>query len=384
MKRTGFILFHLVMTALTNGIWLVFLIAYLIFKKSRNANNIPDKAISRNETQSKQKFSGHRFAQESAKGAVFTYASLSQGEILNAPYAIIDIETTGLDKKQNRIIEIAVRRIDNKGVFIDEISTLINPEFSNPEFADVGPTFIHHILPEHVLDAPTFSEFAPELLNRLSGSIIVAHHAAFEDGFLGAAFARLGIGIPNLPCIDTLWLARQVIDLPNYKMPTVIDAFGIEEEDAHTALGDVRMLSKLLPILLSKTGPLRFSVPVFVSTMQNGTGRIKTRVSNLSKGEKGWMANVLKKLPESGQSLTDAVVESYLEMLNSFLADGKIIGDEAKELARMAGRSGLGMMQLKELHENYFASLEKIALEDGVITEAEKKSLSSLKAQLGI
>jgi|APGre2960657444_1045066.scaffolds.fasta_scaffold39368_2 DNA polymerase III epsilon subunit-like protein len=380
MKRFGLGFLHLLLIGATSGGWLIFLIPYVIYKKIKqpenrvaNSDQISDSSIPF------KKFSGNRFAQDSAKGAVFTYASLEKGESYSAPYAIIDLETTGLDKTKNRIIEIAIRRIDNSGKFIDEISTLINPEVS-----DVGPTFIHHIKPEHVLDAPTFSEFAPEILNRLSGSIVVAHHAAFEDGFLGAEFARIGVGIPSMPAIDTLWLSRQVIDLPNYKMATVIDAFGIKEEDAHTALGDVRMLSKLLPILIAKSKPLKYLVPVFISTSENHSGRIKTRVSNLSKGESGWMANVLKKLPESGLSLTDAVIGKYTEMLNEFLSDGKIIGEEAKALAKIAGSSGLGAEQMRKIHQDYFAAIEKIALEDGVLTEVEKKKLSTLKSQLGL
>jgi len=380
MKRFGLGFLHLLLIGATSGGWLIFLIPYVIYKKIKqpenrvaNSDQISDSSIPF------KKFSGNRFAQDSAKGAVFTYASLEKGESYSAPYAIIDLETTGLDKTKNRIIEIAIRRIDNSGKFIDEISTLINPEVS-----DVGPTFIHHIKPEHVLDAPTFSEFAPEILNRLSGSIVVAHHAAFEDGFLGAEFARIGVGIPSMPAIDTLWLSRQVIDLPNYKMATVIDAFGIKEEDAHTALGDVRMLSKLLPILIAKSKPLKYLVPVFISTSENHSGRIKTRVSNLSKGESGWMANVLKKLPESGLSLTDAVIGKYTEMLNEFVSDGKIIGEEAKALAKIAGSSGLGAEQMRKIHQDYFAAIEKIALEDGVLTEVEKKKLSTLKSQLGL
>jgi len=380
MKRFGLGFLHLLLIGATSGGWLIFLIPYVIYKKIKqpenrvaNSDQISDSSIPF------KKFSGNRFAQDSAKGAVFTYASLEKGESYSAPYAIIDLETTGLDKTKNRIIEIAIRRIDNSGKFIDEISTLINPEVS-----DVGPTFIHHIKPEHVLDAPTFSEFAPEILNRLSGSIVVAHHAAFEDGFLGAEFARIGVGIPSMPAIDTLWLSRQVIDLPNYKMATVIDAFGIKEEDAHTALGDVRMLSKLLPILIAKSKPLKYLVPVFISTSENHSVRIKTRVSNLSKGESGWMANVLKKLPESGLSLTDAVIGKYTEMLNEFLSDGKIIGEEAKALAKIAGSSGLGAEQMRKIHQDYFAAIEKIALEDGVLTEVEKKKLSTLKSQLGL
>jgi DNA polymerase-3 subunit epsilon len=144
------------------------------------------------------------------------------------------------------------------------------------------------------------------------------------------------------------------------------------------------MLSKLLPILLSKSQPLKFSVPLLTSTNEKYSGRLKTRVSSLSKGENGWMANVLKKLPESGQSLTDTVVESYTEMLSKFLSDGKIIGEEAKALAKIAGSSGLGAEQLKKIHQIYFDSLEKVALNDGILSETEKKQLASLKSQLGI
>ena len=96
------------------------------------------------------------------------------------------------------------------------------------------------------------------------------------------------------------------------------------------------------------------------------------------------MANVLKKLPESGQSLTNEITVSYLEMLNLFLKDGKITGEEAKSLAKLAGSSGLGAEQVSKLHKDYFESIEKIALEDGVITPAEKKKMESLKTQLGI
>jgi DNA polymerase-3 subunit epsilon len=380
MRKFTYIFVNLLLIGATNGLWLLVLIPYVLYKRFKKPSIQSDtNGYNSNERSETKKFSGPKFAQDSAKGALFTYASLSQGESLAAPYAIIDLETTGLDKSKNRIIEVAIRRIDANGKFIDEISTLINPEVS-----DVGPTFIHHIKPEDVLDAPKFAEFAPELLNRLSGSIVVAHHAAFEDGFLAAEFARIGIGVPNLPTIDTLWLSRQVIDLPNYKMATVIDAFGIAEEDAHTALGDVRMLSKLLPVLIAKSQPLKFTVPLLTKSSTPYSGRLKTRVSNLSKGESGWMANVIKKLPESGLSLTDSVITSYTEMLSQFLSDGKIIGEEAKALAKIAGSSGLGAEQLKNIHQSYFDSLEKIALEDGVLSEAEKKQLASLKLQLGI
>jgi DNA polymerase III epsilon subunit-like protein len=380
MRKFTYIVVNLLLIGVTNGLWLFILIPYFLYKRYKKPSVQSNSTeISSHATRETKKFAGPKFAQDSARGALFTYASLSQGENFVAPYAIIDLETTGLDKSKNRIIEVAIRRLDANGKFLDEISTLINPEVS-----DVGPTFIHHIKPEDVLDAPKFAEFAPELLNRLSGSIVVAHHAAFEDGFLAAELARIGVAVPNLPTIDTLWLSRQVIDLPNYKMATVIDAFGIAEEDSHTALGDVRMLSKLLPILIDKSQPLRFTAPLLATSTAPYSGRLKTRVSNLSKGESGWMANVIKKLPESGLSLTDSIIISYTEMLSQFLSDGKIIGEEAKALAKMAGSSGLGAEQLKKIHQEYFDSMEKVALADGVLNDTEKKQLASLKLQLGI
>lgn len=375
MKKSLLILINLFLIGITSGIWILVLIFYLIWKSTEKRRD--QKSESSANANTLTKFQGSKFAQDSAKGAVFEYASLQSGDSLEAPYAIIDLETNGLDKNKHRVIEIAVRRISSAGDPIDEIATLIDPES-----IDIGPTFLHHIKLEDVVGAPKFVDFAPELLNRLSGSIAVAHHAAFEDGFLGAEFARIGNGLDAIPCIDTLWLARQVIDLPNYKLATVLDSFGIEAEDAHTALGDVRLLSKLLPILLDKSKPLKFNTSVKTFTLTSNSLRLKTRVSNLKKGDYGWIANMLRKLPESGQELTSEVVTKYTELLSQFLSDGKITGEEAKQLSKIAGAGGLGADQVRIIHADYLTGLEKLALDDGKITEAEKKQLALIKIQL--
>jgi DNA polymerase III epsilon subunit-like protein len=378
MKRAIIVIFHLVLIAATNGLWLLVLIPLLIWRKKRESS----KGLAKRSQTSKVpsgRYADSKFAQEGGRGTVFTYASLNQGDLVDAPYAIIDLETTGLEKSQHRIIEIAIRRINHDGSLIDEVSTLVDPGIP-----DVGPTFIHHITPEDVKGAPSFAELAPSIIARLSGCIAVAHHAAFEDGFLGAEFGRLGIALPNIPCIDTLWLARQVIDLPNYKLGTVVNAFGIEEVDAHTALGDVRMLSQLIPLLLQKSGSLHFKVIPTGFRSNLPIGKIKTRVSGLRKGQEGWMANLIKKLPETGRDLTNEVAIAYSEILSKVLSDGKITGEEAKELARFAGSSGLGSSQLEQLHRDYLSAIEKVAKADGVFSESESKELQRIKTQLGL
>lgn len=375
MKKSLIILVNLVLLGVTSGLWVLVLIFYLIWKSTEKRKN--QQVSSSSSAKSFTKFQGSKFAQDSAKGAVFEYASLIDGDLIEAPFAIIDLETNGLDKNKHRVIEIAVKRISPTGDPIDEIATLIDPESLN-----IGPTFIHHIKAEDVIGAPKFVDFAPSLLARLSGSIAVAHHAAFEDGFLGTEFARIGKGLNAIPCIDTLWLARQVIDLPNYKLATVLDWFGIPEEDSHTALGDVRLLAKLLPILLDKSKPLRFNTPVKTFTFEPTDLKLMTRVSNLKKGDQGWMANVLRKLPESGQGLTDEITTRYTELLNQYLSDGKITGEEAKQLSKVAGAGGLGASQVRRIHEDYILEIEKLALSDGQITPTERKQLETIKAQL--
>jgi DNA polymerase-3 subunit epsilon len=376
MKKSVIFL-NLIMLAATGGFWLIVIIFYIIWKNTEKKRSQNTAAPST--TSAFKKFQGSGFAQESARGAVFEYASLKTGNVLDVPFAIIDLETSGLDKSQHRVIEIAVKRITQSGESIDEISTLINPGSS-----EVGPTFIHHIKPEDILDAPRFAEFAPELLSRLSNSIVVAHHAAFEDGFLGAEFARIGQGIKSIPCVDTLWLARQVVDLPNYKLATVLDFFGIPEEDSHTALGDVRLLAKLLPILLKKSGSLKFNTQPTEFELSSTGLKIKTRVSNLSKGEIGWLANMMRKLPESGQATSSEVALRYTELLTQCLSDGKITGEEAKQLSKIAGAGGLGAEQVRQIHKEYFHSIEKLALSDGKITSTEQKNLDHIKVQFGI
>jgi DNA polymerase-3 subunit epsilon len=66
------------------------------------------------------------------------------------------------------------------------------------------------------------------------------------------------------------------------------------------------------------------------------------------------------------------------------LSDSKITGEEAKQLAKLAGSAGLGGKQVQELHKRFFESVEAVALEDGVITPAEKTRLDKVKKELGL
>jgi DNA polymerase-3 subunit epsilon len=167
-------------------------------------------------------------------------------------------------------------------------------------------------------------------------------------------------------------------------MQTVIQNYGIEETDLHTALGDVRALAKILPTLLNAAPNILYPVMHSELPAIPVSGMQKTRVTNLKKGEKGWINSILEKLPESGSSITSEIESDYLDLLSQVLADGKIIGDEAKALSKLAGEAGLGRNQVVKLHELFIAQLRKQAESDGNVDAQELKQIETAIKSLSL
>ncbi|MFH1444857.1 MAG: 3'-5' exonuclease [Candidatus Peregrinibacteria bacterium] len=97
-------------------------------------------------------------------------------------FTVFDVETTGLDPRQgHRILEIAGVRVED-GKILEEhtFSQLVNPERPIPWEAKK----IHHISDEEVLTAPTIDAVLPEFLRFAGNSLLVAHNAEFDMGFL--------------------------------------------------------------------------------------------------------------------------------------------------------------------------------------------------------
>ena len=200
-------------------------------------------------------YSGPLFAQAGEKGKLFGFADKSGLHELDGPFAIIDLETSGFNPPGSKILEIAILKIDRDGNEIDRFETLINPEDGN-----VGRTDIHGIELRLLNGAPTFDEASGRILELIQDSIIVAHNARFEENFLASELNEAGHDLDLIPALDTLWLARNTIELPNYKLDTVVNGFNERIIDAHTALGDVIAVSKILPEMLSRIGQLYYPI----------------------------------------------------------------------------------------------------------------------------
>ena len=165
----------------------------------------------------------------------------------NTQYCVLDLETTGLSARADRITEIGVIKYKN-GEIIDEFECFVNPEIPIPKAVQE----VTHITDEMVKDAETIDKVLPKLIEFLGDSVIVAHNADFDTGFLKQNFARYGYQF-NYTYIDTLRLAKSIFpDFKKYKLGIIAENLGIKVEVAHRALDDVKTLVAVFKVMIEE------------------------------------------------------------------------------------------------------------------------------------
>lgn len=143
----------------------------------------------------------------------------------------IDLETTGLDVKNDEIIEIGAVRMQ-EGKIIDEYATLVKPNISIPD----RTTLLTGIKPEDVSNAPSIKAVLPDLLSFVGDAPIIGHSVGFDLAFMN----KHGVFTSNTP-LDTYDLASVLLpNAPRYNLHSLTTMFDIALEDAHRALDDAR------------------------------------------------------------------------------------------------------------------------------------------------
>jgi len=150
-------------------------------------------------------------------------------------FAFLDVETTGLDPSSgDKVCEIAViKTID--GQVADEFVTIVNPGRNIPERA----VSIHGITQAMVQRAPFFRDIANNLLDFLNETVIVAHNARFDLGFLRSELKNLNLSLPENEVIDTLGIARRYYTFPSNSLGEIAKSIGLPIDEQHRALADV-------------------------------------------------------------------------------------------------------------------------------------------------
>lgn len=155
-------------------------------------------------------------------------------------YAVVDLETTGLDKDgSDAIVEIAIVLLDVRGSITGYYETIVKPK------RKLGATNIHKINEAMIVNAPEFGEVVNTVASLLKGRKLIAHNAEFEANFLRKEMFPHDVFITEANFIDTLKIARRVLRLKSYKLVSLTEYFQIPFFNAHTALSDTVALASV-------------------------------------------------------------------------------------------------------------------------------------------
>ena len=152
---------------------------------------------------------------------------------LVSDYVVFDLETTGLDPKNNEIIEIGALKYHND-TLVQELDILVKPKVSIPS----NITLLTGITDEMVKNSPSIEEALPIFLDFLSDLTLIAHNSSFDIGFIESKITELNLKEIANQNIDTVYLARKYIkETPNSKLEVLKKHFNLEY-GSHRSLED--------------------------------------------------------------------------------------------------------------------------------------------------
>ena len=170
---------------------------------------------------------------------------LKATKLRDVTFAVIDVETTGLNPIVDRVVEVACVLL-RSGRVVDTFSSFVNPGREIPATASA----VHHITAGHVQGAPRLEILQPQLSAMCQDAVVVAHNAAFDLAFLPFLAQR--------PVLCSMRLAMRVVpEAPNYKNQVLRYHLGVDAEFgkeplAHRALGDAQITSRVLAVCLER------------------------------------------------------------------------------------------------------------------------------------
>jgi len=175
---------------------------------------------------------------------------LAEVELSRVEFAVVDLETTGWSPKVAAITEIGAVRVRG-GQRLGEFASLVNPGVPVP----AGIADLTGINDWMLAAAPRLAAVLPGLLDFARGCVLVAHNAPFDLGFLVAGCSDCGLAWPGFTVLDTVMLARQVMDpdeVPDCKLGTLAGFFRASTAPSHRALADARATADVLGWLIRR------------------------------------------------------------------------------------------------------------------------------------
>ena len=159
---------------------------------------------------------------------------------LDQTFVVFDIETTGLSPHSDNLTEIGAVKVQNCEI-VDSFSTFVNPKM------DISYQIqeLTRITNEMVKDAPSLEEALPKFLEFAKDSVLVAHNADFDTGFIYQKCQQLGLEY-NFEKVDTLTLARIInTNLKRFSLDKVCKEMGVVLSGHHRAVNDAQATAEV-------------------------------------------------------------------------------------------------------------------------------------------
>ena len=155
----------------------------------------------------------------------------------------IDVETTSLDPKEGRVIEIGLVQFIN-GEIKHKFKQLINPEAKISRFT----TQLTGIKQKDLENSPNFDDIKDQLLEILNDTIFIAHNVNFDYGFISEEFSRSGIGYHSDRFCTVEFSRLASPEIPRHNLTTLAEHFQIPIPNRHRAFDDAYALYELMKI----------------------------------------------------------------------------------------------------------------------------------------
>jgi DNA polymerase-3 subunit epsilon len=191
-------------------------------------------------------------------GSESSWAPADEVSLRETTFVVVDLETTGGRTRgsdgtpPDAITEIGAVKVRG-GAVLGEFATLVDPQRSIP------PQIVRltGITTAMVSDAPTIDAVLPMFLEFAGNSVLVAHNAGFDIGFLRAAAQRCEIRWPQPQVLCTVRLARRVLsreEAPSVRLAALARLFAVAAQPTHRALDDARATVDVLHALIERVG----------------------------------------------------------------------------------------------------------------------------------
>jgi DNA polymerase-3 subunit epsilon len=198
-------------------------------------------------------------------------------------FCVVDLETTGGSAEGGSMItEIGAVKVRG-GEVLGEFQTLVNPRTAIPAFIAV----LTGISNSMVADAPPIESALPAFLEFATGTVLVAHNAPFDVGFLRHFAEQQGRPWPRFEVLDTARLARRVVtrdDAPNCKLSSLAKAFNSTTTPNHRALSDARATVDVLHGLMERLGGLGVHTLEELQTFSSRVSTAQRKKRHLAEG----------------------------------------------------------------------------------------------------